>query len=180
MKILLIFTLSLLFLICSTLTGYSQGGLKNLQELTSESPIIITGQVLESKAAYGKYLGREDFIFTYVTIAVQRVIKGLKSDEKLTIKVHGGRIGDRVIGGERSFQFLENEEVLLFLSPIDENYHEIYSVSGMFTFITKDEGLYFDTTMLREDAVSNYGYRSAIKTEHLLGRINDLLKNNGD
>ncbi len=95
------------------------------------------------------------------------------------IKVPGGQIGDRVIAGERSFRFSKDEEALLFLTPVDQNYYEIYSISGKLSVVEKEDGKYVDTSMLKEDEVSKYGYGSNVKVENIISRINGYLAEKG-
>ncbi|MCG2716630.1 MAG: hypothetical protein L6422_10225, partial [Candidatus Marinimicrobia bacterium] len=148
---------------------------KTLKELVKSAPLIVFGKVLEVNPQVEEYLGQDDFIITYVKLSVQTILKGNDSEQILTIKIPGGQIGDRVIGGERSFPFTKNEKVLLFLNPIDKNYHEIYSISGKLSIEEKEDGEYLDCSLLKEDEISKYGPNSTFKFESIVSRIESYI-----
>ena len=106
-------------------------------------------------------------------------MKGTTSEEILTIKVTGGQIGEKVNGGERSFPFTKNEEALLFLSPIEKKFYEIYSISGKLTAVNNNEEKYLDCSLLMEDEVSKYGQESLLKSEGIINRIESYLAEKG-
>ena len=179
MKTLRIAVMLALFLMSGDLRVYSQSGLNTLKDLTELAPVIVLGKVQNVNAEFGDYLGMDNFIFTYVTVAVRFSLKG-SVPKQLSVKVHGGRIGDRVLTGKRTFRFSENEEVLLFLEPTKENYFEVYGISGKFSVITKEDGIeLFDTTLLKEDEVSRYGHGSSATVEDITTRINRYLAEKG-
>ena len=175
MKTLKIFLALLFLFLLSTQDGYSWERKKTLKELTNSAPLIVYGKVLEVIPKYEEYVGQKDFIITYVKFSVQTFFKGTGSEQILTIKVTGGQIGDKVIGGERSFPFTKNEEALLFLSPTENNFYEVYSISGKLTSVDKNEGKYLDCSLLKDDDVSKYEPDSLIKSEKIISRINGYL-----
>ncbi len=179
MKTLRIILALLFFFVTFTQTVYSWGNRKTLKELVSSAPMIVFGKVLEVNAQEEKYLGQDDFIVTYVKFSVQTFFKGKNTEQILTLKIPGGQIGDRVIGGERSFSFVKNEETFLFLSPAENNCYEIYSISGKLTSKNNDEGKYLDCSLLKEDEVSKYGLNSTSKLESIAGRIESYLAYEG-
>lgn len=134
---------------------------------------------MEVNSQFEEYLGQKDFIITYVKFSVQNFLKGTTSEEILTIKVTGGQIGEKVNGGERSFPFTKNEEALLFLSPIEKNFYEIYSISGKLTAVNNNEEKYLDCSLLMEDEVSKYGQESLLKSEGIINRIESYLAEKG-
>lgn len=168
-----------LFSIIFTNTSFSWGNKKNLKELVSAAPLIVFGNVLEVKSQLEEYMGQDDFIFTYMKLSVKTFYKGANSEQMLTVKIPGGQIGDKVIGGERSFRFTKNEEVLLFLTPIENNYFEIYSISGKLSIKENEDGKYFDCSLLKEDEISKYGYNSILKFESIVSRIGSYLTEKG-
>ncbi len=169
----------LLFSIIFTENGFSWENKKKLKELVNAVPLIVLGNVLEVKSQIEEYLGQDDFIFTYMKLSVQTFYKGDNSEQILTVKIPGGQIGDRVIGGERYFKFTKNEKVLLFLTPIENSYFEIYSISGKLSIKENEDGKYFDCSLLKEDEISKYGYNSTFKFESIVSRIGSYLTEKG-
>lgn len=169
----------LLFSIIFTENGFSWENKKKLEELVNAAPLIVLGNVLEVKSQIEEYLGQDDFIFTYMKLSVQTFYKGDNAEQIITIKIPGGQIGDRVIGGERNFKFAKNEKVLLFLTPIENSYFEIYSISGKLSIKENEDGEYFDCSLLKEDEISKYGYNSTLKFEKIVSRIESYLTEKG-
>ena len=155
--------------------SYSWEHRKTLQELSSSAPLIVLGEVLEVTPKVEAYLGQEDFIMTYVRFAVKRVLKGSPKKDVLTLKIPGGQIGDRIIGGAHNFRFDTGEEALLFLSPIEKDYYEIFSISGRLALVNKGNGEYLDCSLLAEDNVSKYGPATTIRKTKIISRINTYL-----
>jgi hypothetical protein len=106
-----IFTLFLLSLFFSMLASNVVALVekKSINDLTRDSDNIITGKVL-SRESYWE----NGNIFTNVTVSVNRHIKG-SSDNKITVKVRGGTVGDVYAEVSDIPLFDDNEEVLLFL-----------------------------------------------------------------
>jgi len=179
MKTFNIFLVILFLAMTSNLMGFTWGGEKTLKELANLAPHIVVGKVLDVTCQTGKYLEQDDFIFTYVKLSVQTSLKGDTLAQILTLKIPGGQIGDRVIGGERSFRFSKGEKVLLFLRPTDKNYYEIYSISGKLSVAKSVDDEYFDCSLLKEDEISKYGYGSKIKTENIINRIKEYIAEKG-
>lgn len=92
MKTVKISALLFSMMVSSSTLASSQWALETLKALTESAPIIVLGEVQEVKSQFGYYLGLDDFIFTYVTIRVQRSLKGNAGDQVI-IRVHGGQIG---------------------------------------------------------------------------------------
>ena len=99
-----------------------------MKELVSIAPLIVVGKVIEVKPQKEKYLGQENFIMTYVKFSIKDFLKGTNSDNIIIIKVPGGKLGDRVVFGERSFNFSKDEESVLFLTKTKESFFEICTI----------------------------------------------------
>lgn len=179
MKTVRIFLALLIFTLMFAQTVFSWGSRKTLKELVNSAPLIVSGKVLEVKPQVEKYLGQDNFIMTYVKLSVQNFIKGNNAEPILTIKIPGGQIGDRAIGGELSFKFMKDEEALLFLTPMDKNYYEIYGISGKLSVEKKVDGEYLDCSLLKEDEISEYGPDSTFKFENIVSRIEGYLAEKG-
>ena len=159
--------------------GFTWDGKKTLKELTNLAPHIVIGKVLDVICQSERYLEQDDFIFTYVKLSVQTFLKGNNSAQIITIKIPGGQIGDRVISGERSFRFSKDEKALFFLNPINQNYYEIYSISGKLSVAKNVDDEYFDCSLLKEDEISEYGHGSQIKTKNIINRIKSYIAEKG-
>jgi len=179
MKKLKIFLALLFITMIFTQVIFSWGNRKTLKELANSAPLIVFGKVMEVSPQLEKYLGQDDFIITYVKLSVQTLLKGKDTEQILTLKIPGGQIGDRVISGEKSFRFIKNEEVLLFLSPTQNNCHEIYSISGKLTVQYSNNEKYLDCSLLKEDEISKYGPNSVIKFDSIISRIKNYLTDEG-
>jgi hypothetical protein len=82
---------------------------KNLNEMTTEADIIVTGKVVNKESYWenGK-------IFTDVTISVGQKIKG-RPENEIIVQVQGGVVGDIYSQVSDVPLFEDKEEVLLFL-----------------------------------------------------------------
>jgi hypothetical protein len=168
-----------LLVMSSNSIGLAWGGGKTLKKLVNVAPYIIVCNVLDVTCQSEKYLEQDNFIFTFVKLSVQTSLKGDNVAQTLTLKIPGGQIGDRVIGGERSHRFLKDERALLFLYPIDENYFGIYGISGKLSIIRSMDDEYCDCSLLQEDEISKYGYGSQIKLEYIVNRIKSYMAEKG-
>jgi len=176
MKTIRIYFAFFFFILIFSQTVFSWSNRKTLKELVNSAPLIVFGTVLEINPQIENYLGHDDFIITYVKFFVHTFFKGSNSIQILCIKIPGGHIGDRTITGERSFNLKNNEEALLFLNPIDDNYYGIYSISGKLSVEKKEDGNYVDCSLLQEDEISKYGPRSTFKFVDIQNRINGYLE----
>jgi hypothetical protein len=179
MKTRYVFLVALLLLMASNFLGFSWNGKKTLKELVTKAPCIVIGRVVDVTYRSEEYLGQDDFIFTYVTLSVQTFFKGDTTAKMLALKIPGGQIGERVIGGERSFRFVKDEEALLFLKQIDNNYYEIYSISGKLPIVNNNSAKFIDCSLLQDDEVAKYNYGASEKAEDIIDKINIYLSRKG-
>lgn len=166
----------LLLLLGCLQTGFDWGPRKSLKELVQEAPAIVLDEVRHIQSRYGEYLGREDFIYTYVTVDVKKWLKGGAELQRLNIQLLGGQIGDRMIEASRGLPFKEGEEVLLFLRPLDETYYTVYSKSGKLAVVEHDGGTYFDTSRLRDSKQAAGQDARLVSRASVLSHITDLLE----
>lgn len=166
-----------LFFFGNTTIGISQPGKKTLQELANQAPVIILGTVQSIESQYEEYLGKENFIFTYATIFIESSIKGSRSGI-VKVKIPGGEKDGRATYGKLTFKFQKNEEVLLFLDPIDNENYQIHGVSGKLTTIRENGIKYFDTTIIKNGGVSRNGDRSKARHQEIINQIINYLKQN--
>jgi hypothetical protein len=104
---------SLLFLSVAPMSAWASVGPKwTDDQLVNFSAAIVTGRVADLA------VGRDpqtDAIYTYVTVAIDQVLKGEISEREIVVKQLGGRIGDQglVVNGQAVFAM--GETVLLYL-----------------------------------------------------------------
>lgn len=98
----------------------------DLKQLTLASEMIMEGEVTKVEAKFEK---GNSTIATYVEIKPKAFIKG--SDERITIRVPGGQVGDKGLKVFGAPNFSAGQKVFLFLqkNPFDK---DNYSVSGFY------------------------------------------------
>ena len=135
-----------------------------LKVLVESSPLIIIGKVTEVSSKIEKE-GKREVIYTYVTVENQTTLKGKTDRPDVSIKMLGGRVGNRGGWSEELFKFKNGEEVLLFLHPEDKakNIWKIKSISGKLSVVDVKGIKYFDCSMLSADEVSQYGPNSYVE-----------------
>lgn len=158
------------FLMTATLLGFGWGK-KTLKELTTSAPTIVTGTVQDVNSRFEKYAGRDDFIVTYSSVRVEGSLKGNVSEQIITVKTPGGQIGERGMGGEGSFRFSKNEEVILFLKFNSTGYYEVYGLAGKLGSKRINGDKYVDCSSLKDDEVTLYRQGTVLKTEDVVSRI---------
>ncbi len=102
---------------------------KSIQELTYEADSILIGKVKGIESRWNK---EKTLIYTYVTVSVTEYIKRISEKEELKeiiVKVLGGKVGDIGLKVSDTPEFIEDEEVFLFLR-IEEL--PIFRVAGLF------------------------------------------------
>jgi len=109
----------------------------SLDELTSESALIVQGKIVEQ---HSQWDDAHKKIYTYNTLTVIRVIKGQPGLQTVVVRELGGKIGDvgEYVNG---LSYLSpNDHVLLFLRPTSESQvYKIHSFAlGEFKVLTED------------------------------------------
>lgn len=96
----------------------------SLQQLRSEAHRVVVGKVTAARSFWNE---GKDKIYTEYTVEVQRVVKGEKVS-KLTVRLMGGRVGERelTVSGNPSIDV--GERVLLFLRDYD-SFHAVVGMS---------------------------------------------------
>ena len=120
-------------------------------QLASFSAAIVTGRV--TNLATGRDI-ETGAIHTYITVAVDSVLKGDIPERVITVKQMGGRIGNQEFRVFGQAQFVDGEDVMLFLEvrPRDKTLYTSALWQGKWTLgrdITTDERI---ATRLDPDA----------------------------
>jgi hypothetical protein len=152
---------------------------KTLKELATTAPLIIEGKVIKLDPRYVKFRDNEKFIKTFITLSVTSVLKGEYKNSSLTISMRGGEIGEHAMIGDFSFKFNVDEEVILFLNPIEDEMWEIFGISGKLSIQLKDNAKECDCSMLKSDERQQYGPKTFVKYNDIINRINEYLSKNG-
>lgn len=121
-------------------------------QLAQYSTAIVAGRVVDITTGRDP---RTNAIYTYVTLAVDEVIKGAIAEREVTIKQLGGQIGDEGLGVAGQALFGQGEDVLVFLEtrPRDLTLYTSALWQGKWT-------LQRDATTGDRIAVRNEPYRS--------------------
>ncbi|HID94124.1 MAG TPA: hypothetical protein EYP60_08520 [bacterium (Candidatus Stahlbacteria)] len=101
-----------------------------LEELTKKANYILIGKVKNMRCAWNP---ESTLIYTYVTVSVERYIKNIldkkEVPKEVTIRYVGGIVGDIGLWQSDTPTFKGNQQVLLFLQPIEKG---IFKVTGRF------------------------------------------------
>jgi hypothetical protein len=80
-------------------------------DLARASDVVLSGKVIDVAAGWDA-----DTIYTYVTIAVDAVVKGWVPERRVTLKQLGGRVDDLALLVDDQAWFTRGEDVVVFLS----------------------------------------------------------------
>ncbi len=104
-------------------------------ELTEEADIVILGEVSEVSCKCSEGSKK---IYTYVTIIVEKTIKG-PSNDKITVRLLGGKVGGKTMKVFGMPEFKKEEEIYLFLKSDESLYCPVVGwLQGKFN-IKKDK-----------------------------------------
>jgi hypothetical protein len=99
-------------------------------ELTKQAEAIVRGKVKEMRSEWDP---ERRFIWTLVTIAVSKSIKGDSlAGQDVIVKIPGGVVGEIGQVTEDAPIFKKNEEVLLFINPEVYRGGKVFRVTGKF------------------------------------------------
>ncbi len=123
-----------------------------LKTLVENSSLILSGKV-ETINSKIENEGKHDVVYTYVTLKIKSIEKGIINKKYVTIKMLGGKVGNQGGWSEHWFHFKKGEEAIVFLTQIDKknNIWEIKSISGKLPFVDVKGDKKLDCSMLRED-----------------------------
>ena len=115
--------------------SYAQKAAQNLNKLTASSEIILVGNVKETESHWNE---NKTSIVTKVSIQPTEFLKGGDTGSELVFTVPGGEIDN--IGELYSHmpRFAKEEEVVLFMKQINNDYSIIGGESGKIT-ISRNE-----------------------------------------
>ncbi|MBF0344609.1 MAG: hypothetical protein HQL06_10310 [Nitrospirae bacterium] len=138
--LLLVVTMVWLSLVC--LSSYAMAimiGLTN-EELTRQSSVVVIGNVMDKQSSWNS---EGTTIYTMVTIIVNEVIRGKLSQQTLTLRYEGGEVEGIGLRVSDTPQFEKNEDVLLFLKPLQHAVTERdYSSAALFYVVGSGQGKY--------------------------------------
>ena len=101
-----------------------------LEDLTKNASHILIGKVKNIRCAWNS---ESTLIYTYVTVSVERYIKNAfdkkEVPKEITVRYVGGIVGDIGLWQSDTPTFKKNQQVLLFLQPIEK---DIFKVTGRF------------------------------------------------
>lgn len=99
-------------------TSYAQNKLVQLQKLSTEADVIVTGKVDQQISSWNETKTR---IFTKTTLQVDEYLKGGINKMVIEINTPGGEVGEIGELYTHMPKFKKNEEVLLFLKKEKKN-----------------------------------------------------------
>lgn len=119
----LIICLGIFFINCSK--SYATRELEeNTLDIARRSENIVVARCVSTESKWNE---QGSLIFTYVTFQVQDTVQGENTEDNLTLRFLGGRVGDTVQTVPDMPQFSENEEVMLFLGPKNRSGYQTLS-----------------------------------------------------
>jgi hypothetical protein len=96
-----------------------------LQELTSESTVVVHATVLARESSWDDTKSR---IYTFTKLGVMRTLKGSVPNKEITIRQWGGTVGNVVMHVPGNATFKVGEEVVVFLSA-EEGLHFVVGLA---------------------------------------------------
>jgi len=171
----------ILFLIVSVFMfqdGLAWQSKKTLKSLTDTAPFIVVGRVTALEARNVTIGKNDQFIKTFVTISVEKSIKGkINETSSIIVEVRGGEIDGRTVVSSLSHKFDPQEEVLLFLFPIKDNSFEVAGISGKLPISFKGSQKLIDCSPLKSE---ENGFEQFQDYSALIDQISNYLKSGGN
>ena len=109
-----------------------------LDQMAQRAEAIFIGKVVGTRADFNAQRNR---IYTYVTLEVERFLKGGGGEREMTIRMWGGQVGPYTSIVPGTPQFVDGEEVLLFCSGSRARVPMLLGLSlGKFSIARDDAG----------------------------------------
>jgi hypothetical protein len=106
------------------------------EELVEQAETIFLGKCVSIKSEWNEEGTR---IYTYITVAPERPLKGGIVPQQVTIRQLGGEVGDIGMRVEGTSVFEEGEETLLFLERGHKGFHRVLGLNqGKFSIETDE------------------------------------------
>ena len=135
----LIWYLSIALVVFFTMLSNTNGTvLKKMgaKEMTDHSNAIVVGKVKSLRSQWGNDGTK---IYTYITVSVEKCIKGTLQSSEITIRQLGGEVGGiglKVVGAP---EYKEGEEILTFLEGCEsDGFQCVGMAQGKYTIKTDD------------------------------------------
>ena len=131
-----IYPLFVILLFCGfKSTSLSQTIQSDIQSLSKEADVILTGKVTKQNSSWNKDKTR---IYTDVSVEVDEYLKGNSSNKTLVVTTPGGEVGEVGELYTHMPRFSKDEEVLLFVKKDtkDMNYKVLNGEDGKMTLYT--------------------------------------------
>jgi hypothetical protein len=103
-----------------------------LEKMVEASDRIVVGKVLGLESKWDK---NGTLIWTYVTLSCQQIIKGPVSENQITIRVMGGKVGEVGVHVSHVPIFRKGETALVFLQENEKGLFDVLNWrEGKYTF----------------------------------------------
>lgn len=130
----------------------------NLQQMTDRADMIFTGRVVGKRAEWNAERTR---IYTYVTLEVERYLKGGNESHIATIRLLGGQVGRYLARVPGAPSFAVGEDVLLFCAGDRARIPSVLGLSlGKFTITDNSNGERFIERDISTLMLANYSTAS--------------------
>lgn len=132
-------------------------------DLARTSSDIVVAKCVSSEAKIDNNTG---MIFTYITFDIDESLKGT-NEEKLTLKVVGGTVGDITVSSPYLPDFEPGNEVVLFLGPTNpDGYPVLQSIHrGVYRVSVDSQG-----TRVIDTPVNDLNIYSAVTNQRVSGK----------
>jgi hypothetical protein len=107
--------------------GFSSQQPITLQEKTANADLIVVGKVTDVQCRWDE---PKTLIHTYVSVSIEEIVKGQSPNDKITITMPGGEVGNLIAAMPGMPSFRKGERVLLFLIR-DRYSDDLYLVHGV-------------------------------------------------
>lgn len=151
----------------------------HLEKMSGTSSAIVLGRCISNEAVEEP----NGLIYTHTTFKLEQVIKGNVDGEYLTIRVPGGQIGDREVSVSGRPEFVETEDVILFLSERNgKGYRTLQSFSeGVYRIgysAQRDERVIRSAVRNTDEPYSGVtDWQEAVSVDEFIKTIKDFLEN---
>ena len=121
-------------------------------DLRAFSDVVVTGEVEEVRTGWDAEVGT---IYTYVTVAVESILKGEVDDARLVVKQLGGEFNGLGLSVHDQATFRVGEHVLLFLEtrPRDQSFYTSALWQGKWLVSTSASGARVATQDIQAEAL---------------------------
>jgi hypothetical protein len=181
MKLHLLFAAALAVFSVQTTFG-SSFNIKPFSDVTAETPNIVRGTIARVHVENAITEDGGKTIFTYADVIVKEVLKGKIAGSSIVVRKVGGTKDGVTLEIPSSPEFVENEEVVLFLSEeqSDQTYEVLGLELGKFNLEPKNGDIFLTGGLFSYAERDDHDHPTTAQSENQkswsVGQLRDLIK----